>query len=153
MCSLSGDMLGGHLDDMEKDWTKPIVSMRYSSCSFCGLSHHLCPKPHVSQCVKICSSISLGCKAIFLLGGKSREDPPIAMFLRSGDAVLMAGEARECFHGSIITLYASFPASFTVIYIFQGIKMTAYLWSENNSQIDLILKLYVHSYINLSIYA
>ncbi|XP_027098447.1 DNA N(6)-methyladenine demethylase ALKBH1A [Coffea arabica] len=64
-----GDMLGGHLDDMEKDWSKPIVS------------------------------ISLGCKAIFLLGGKSREDPPLAMFLRSGDVVLMAGEARECFHG------------------------------------------------------
>ncbi|KAG8365877.1 hypothetical protein BUALT_Bualt17G0017600 [Buddleja alternifolia] len=63
------DMLGGHLDDMEKDWSKPIVSM------------------------------SLGCKAIFLLGGKSREDPPVAMFLRSGDVVLMAGEARECFHG------------------------------------------------------
>ncbi|KAA8528970.1 hypothetical protein F0562_033542 [Nyssa sinensis] len=64
-----GDTLGGHLDDMEKDWSKPIVSM------------------------------SLGCKAIFLLGGKSREDPPLAMFLRSGDIVLMAGEARECFHG------------------------------------------------------
>ncbi|GFP95576.1 alpha-ketoglutarate-dependent dioxygenase alkb [Phtheirospermum japonicum] len=64
-----GDMLGGHLDDMEKDWSKPIVSM------------------------------SLGCKAIFLLGGKSREDEPIAMFLRSGDVVLMAEEARECFHG------------------------------------------------------
>ncbi|KAJ4840741.1 hypothetical protein Tsubulata_045515 [Turnera subulata] len=63
------DTLGGHLDDMEVDWSKPIVSL------------------------------SLGCKAIFLLGGKSREDPPLAMFLRSGDAVLMAGEARECFHG------------------------------------------------------
>lgn len=44
-------------------------------------------------------SLSLGCKAIFLLGGKSREDTPFAMFLRSGDVVLMAGEARECFHG------------------------------------------------------
>ncbi|KAL5762433.1 hypothetical protein ACOSP7_018697 [Xanthoceras sorbifolium] len=64
-----GDTLGGHLDDMEADWSKPIVSM------------------------------SLGCKAIFLLGGKSRQDSPLAMFLRSGDAVLMAGEARECFHG------------------------------------------------------
>lgn len=63
------DMLGGHLDDMETDWSKPIVS------------------------------ISLGCKAIFLLGGKSREDLPVAMFLRSGDIVLMAGQARECFHG------------------------------------------------------
>ncbi|EOX99844.1 Oxidoreductase, 2OG-Fe(II) oxygenase family protein [Theobroma cacao] len=64
-----GDTLGGHLDDMEADWSKPIVSM------------------------------SLGCKAIFLLGGKSRQDEPLAMFLRSGDVVLMAGEARECFHG------------------------------------------------------
>ncbi|GAB2220395.1 hypothetical protein Droror1_Dr00008044 [Drosera rotundifolia] len=64
-----GDALGGHLDDMEADWSKPIVS------------------------------ISLGCKAMFLLGGRSREDEPIAMFLRSGDIVLMAGEARECFHG------------------------------------------------------
>ncbi|WCJ38767.1 Alpha-ketoglutarate-dependent dioxygenase alkB [Euphorbia peplus] len=65
----SSDSLGGHLDDMEADWSKPIVSM------------------------------SLGCKAIFLLGGKCREEPPLAMFLRSGDVVLMAGEARECFHG------------------------------------------------------
>ncbi|KAF5185500.1 Alpha-ketoglutarate-dependent dioxygenase alkb [Thalictrum thalictroides] len=65
----AGDMLGGHLDDMEADWSKPIVS------------------------------ISLGCKAIFLLGGKSRDDLPVAMFLRSGDMVLMAGQARECFHG------------------------------------------------------
>ncbi|CAH2038216.1 unnamed protein product, partial [Thlaspi arvense] len=64
-----GDTLGGHLDDMEADWSKPIVSM------------------------------SLGCKAIFLLGGKSKDDPPHAMYLRSGDVVLMAGEARECFHG------------------------------------------------------
>ncbi|KAM6562544.1 hypothetical protein CsatB_022542 [Cannabis sativa] len=64
-----GDTLGGHLDDMEKDWSKPIVSL------------------------------SLGCKAIFLLGGKCKEDPPVAMFLRSGDVVLMAGEARECYHG------------------------------------------------------
>ncbi|KAF2292892.1 hypothetical protein GH714_029667 [Hevea brasiliensis] len=40
---------------------------------------------------------SLGCKAIFLLGGKSREDPPLAMFLRSGDVVLMAGEAESAF--------------------------------------------------------
>ncbi|XP_010249026.1 PREDICTED: alpha-ketoglutarate-dependent dioxygenase alkB isoform X3 [Nelumbo nucifera] len=44
-------------------------------------------------------NLYLGCKAIFLLGGKSREDDPIAMFVRSGDIVLMAGEARECFHG------------------------------------------------------
>ncbi|CAM6091306.1 unnamed protein product [Calypogeia fissa] len=63
------DMLGGHIDDMEADWSKPIVS------------------------------ISLGCKAVFLLGGTTREDAPQAMFLRSGDVVLMADPARGCFHG------------------------------------------------------
>eukprot|EP00850_Spirogloea_muscicola_P016728 SM000138S00035 [mRNA] locus=s138:144539:146617:- [translate_table: standard] len=64
-----GDMLGGHLDDMEADLSLPIVS------------------------------ISLGCTAIFLLGGPSREDTPLAMLLRSGDVVLMAGPARLCYHG------------------------------------------------------
>lgn len=53
-------------------------------------------------------SSSLGCKAVFLLGGKSREDQPIAMFLRSGDIVLMAGEARECFHGQYRYMFPPF---------------------------------------------
>ncbi|GJP58125.1 hypothetical protein CLOP_g20674 [Closterium sp. NIES-67] len=64
-----GDMLGGHVDDMEADWSKPIVS------------------------------ISLGCKAVFLLGGRSREEAPMAVVVRSGDVLLMAGPCRECFHG------------------------------------------------------
>ncbi|KAL3691029.1 hypothetical protein R1sor_004680 [Riccia sorocarpa] len=63
------DMLGGHVDDMEADWSKPIVS------------------------------ISLGSKAIFLLGGETREGPPVAMFLHSGDIVLMSTASRKCFHG------------------------------------------------------
>lgn len=33
-----GDMLGGHLDDMEKDWSKPIVSIRY----FASFVHFPC---------------------------------------------------------------------------------------------------------------
>ena len=59
-------------------------------------------------------SFSLGCKAIFLLGGKSRDDDPLAMFLRSGDAVLMSGEARECFHGKRLAnfLYRALRPSF-----------------------------------------
>ncbi|TQD71795.1 hypothetical protein C1H46_042663 [Malus baccata] len=39
----------------------------------------------------------LGCKAIFLLGGKHRKDPPTAMFLRSGDVVLMARKRGNAF--------------------------------------------------------
>lgn len=36
--SILGDMLGGHLDDMEKDWSKPIVSMRYHGVYSCALT-------------------------------------------------------------------------------------------------------------------
>lgn len=65
-------------------------------------------------------SLSLGCKAIFLLGGKSRDDPPLAMFVRSGDVVLMAGEARECFHGKCellaISIFGWFSCMCTYIH-------------------------------------
>lgn len=103
-----GDTLGGHLDDMEADWSKPIVSLRYyaifSPSLYFGLYRNMWKERLTSSMIltiyfPLC--LSLGCKAIFLLGGKSREDPPLAMFLRSGDVVLMAGEARECFHGRL----------------------------------------------------
>ncbi|RXH72305.1 hypothetical protein DVH24_033843 [Malus domestica] len=74
-------------DDMEADWSKPIVRMRYLSMPF-----HFC-----FSILKCLTFLSLGCKAIFLLGGKHREDPPTAMFLRSGDAVLMARKRGNAF--------------------------------------------------------
>ncbi|KAL6961128.1 DNA-(apurinic or apyrimidinic site) lyase [Sarracenia purpurea var. burkii] len=54
------DMLRAHLDEMKVDWSKPVIS------------------------------INLGCRAISSLGGKPRDDFPLAMFLRSGGVVLMA---------------------------------------------------------------
>jgi hypothetical protein len=36
-----GDMLGGHVDDMEADWTKPIVSIRYNVST--AFLHHDLP--------------------------------------------------------------------------------------------------------------
>ncbi|KAL6954326.1 DNA-(apurinic or apyrimidinic site) lyase [Sarracenia purpurea var. burkii] len=62
------DMLRGHLDEMKVDWSKTVIS------------------------------INLGCRAIFSLGGKPRDDFPLALFLRSGGVVLM-------------TLYPFFPPS------------------------------------------
>ena len=44
-------------------------------------------------------SLSLGCAAIFLLGGETRETAPTAVLLRSGDAVVLAGESRRRYHG------------------------------------------------------
>jgi alkylated DNA repair protein alkB family protein 1 len=65
----TGDTLGGHVDDVEAAQDKPIVAF------------------------------SLGCAAVFLLGGPSREQPPTALLLRGGDAVVMAAHARRCVHG------------------------------------------------------
>ena len=44
-------------------------------------------------------SVSLGDSALFRIGGPSRRGPTRALTLTSGDVVLLAGEARLCFHG------------------------------------------------------
>ncbi|XP_071798633.1 nucleic acid dioxygenase ALKBH1-like [Asterias amurensis] len=60
--------LGGHTDHSEFDLTAPIISY------------------------------SLGQSAVFLLGGKSKETTPLAMYLHSGDIIVMGGESRLCYH-------------------------------------------------------
>ena len=42
--------------------------------------------------------ISFGQSAIFLLGGPRREDPPTAMYMHSGDVMLMSGQSRLLYH-------------------------------------------------------
>ncbi|KAK9906670.1 hypothetical protein WJX75_005879 [Coccomyxa subellipsoidea] len=64
-----GDTLGGHKDDAEQNLCAPIVAL------------------------------SLGCDAIFLLGGETRDEEPVAMRIRGGDAVVMEGSARQVYHG------------------------------------------------------
>jgi alkylated DNA repair protein alkB family protein 1 len=62
-------VMGGHQDDLELALDKPIVS------------------------------ISLGLPAVFLLGGKSKEeDPVVAILLRPGDVVCLGGASRLNFH-------------------------------------------------------
>lgn len=65
----SGDQLAGHVDDAEVDMSKPIVS------------------------------VSLGCPCVFLLGGSSRDVAPTAVLMRSGDAIVLTGPSRRCYHG------------------------------------------------------
>lgn len=43
-------------------------------------------------------SLSFGQTAIFLLGGKTKEEKPAAMFLKSGDVIVMSKESRLCYH-------------------------------------------------------
>jgi alkylated DNA repair protein (DNA oxidative demethylase) len=44
-------------------------------------------------------SVSLGDDALFRVGGTSRRDPTQSMRLRSGDVVVLGGEARRAYHG------------------------------------------------------
>jgi 2OG-Fe(II) oxygenase superfamily len=61
--------MGGHRDELELALDKPIVS------------------------------ISLGRPAVFVLGGKTLQDGPIIpMIVRSGDVIVMGGEARLNYH-------------------------------------------------------
>lgn len=61
--------MGGHRDDLELDFTKPVVSL------------------------------SLGLPAVFLLGGKTKEDEVTPILVRPGDVMLLAGDSRLAFHG------------------------------------------------------
>jgi alkylated DNA repair protein alkB family protein 1 len=62
-------LMGGHRDDLELALDKPVVSL------------------------------SMGLSAIFLLGGKSKdEEPVIPILVRKGDIMCLGGDARLNFH-------------------------------------------------------
>ncbi|KAH9923938.1 uncharacterized protein BXZ73DRAFT_91352 [Epithele typhae] len=55
-------------------------------------------------------SVSLGCAAIFLIGGHTRDEAPTPILLRSGDVVIMSGPAcRRAFHGVPRVLEETLP--------------------------------------------
>lgn len=66
--------LGGHVDHSESDHTQPLFS------------------------------VSFGQTAVFLIGGSSRNVRPTAMFLKSGDVVVMTGESRLAYHAVPLVL-------------------------------------------------
>ncbi|XP_011193128.1 nucleic acid dioxygenase ALKBH1 [Zeugodacus cucurbitae] len=43
-------------------------------------------------------SFSFGQTAIFLIGGRTKDVSPLAVYLRSGDVLVMSGESRLCYH-------------------------------------------------------
>ncbi|XP_062253414.1 nucleic acid dioxygenase ALKBH1 [Platichthys flesus] len=64
----SDSSLGIHVDESELDHSRPLLSF------------------------------SFGQSAIFLLGGTCRHDPPIAMYMHSGDVMVMSGKSRLLYH-------------------------------------------------------
>ncbi|EPZ31319.1 hypothetical protein ROZALSC1DRAFT_28308 [Rozella allomycis CSF55] len=76
------DTLMGHVDRSEKNMNAPLFS------------------------------ISLGQSAIFLIGGKTREDPVIPILLRSGDIAILSGESRWFYHGVPRIIENSLPEYF-----------------------------------------
>jgi len=61
--------LCAHLDDVEETMDQPIVS------------------------------VSFGNTGIFLIGGRSKDVKPTAIYVRSGDVIIMSGDSRCCYHG------------------------------------------------------
>lgn len=61
--------MGLHKDSDEKDFSAPVVS------------------------------ISIGCAALFRIGGPGRKDPTRSIRLGSGDVVVLGGTARLAYHG------------------------------------------------------
>ncbi|GAA6000479.1 hypothetical protein JCM10207_008030 [Rhodosporidiobolus poonsookiae] len=54
-------------------------------------------------------SFSLGHSSIFLVGGLTRDVPPLAILLRSGDGLCMSGQSRRAYHGLPRVLAGTLP--------------------------------------------
>ncbi|GMH62482.1 hypothetical protein TrLO_g2969 [Triparma laevis f. longispina] len=65
----SKSLMGGHQDDLEFTFDKPVISL------------------------------SMGLPAIFLLGGNTKDETPTPILVRSGDVMIMSGDSRLRFHG------------------------------------------------------
>ncbi|KAK2825859.1 hypothetical protein Q5P01_020073 [Channa striata] len=64
----SDSSLGIHVDESELDHSRPLLSL------------------------------SFGQSAVFLLGGTRRQDPPTAMYMHSGDIMVLSGQSRLLYH-------------------------------------------------------
>lgn len=89
--------LGGHLDDAEFTFEVPIISIRFE------IYYYLCED-------FFSNFFSLGNTGIFLLGGTTKDVKPIAIFLRSGDVMIMGGKSRLCYHGIPRIIASSIPS-------------------------------------------
>ncbi|KDO20229.1 hypothetical protein SPRG_14475 [Saprolegnia parasitica CBS 223.65] len=109
----AGTSMGGHLDNAESDMINPIVSL------------------------------SLGTQCIYLQGGLTRATPPTALWLRSGDIILMGGEARRCFHG-VPLVTDKLPADFAACT--QALKHT-----HIPAEVDAFADYIAHARVNINL--
>jgi alkylated DNA repair protein alkB family protein 1 len=71
-------IMGGHRDDLELALDKPVISF------------------------------SMGLPAVFLLGGKTKDEVPVlAILVRPGDVMMLGGDCRLSFHGMARVLPAA----------------------------------------------
>lgn len=97
-----GTCMGGHLDDAEHIMTKPIVS------------------------------ISIGCSAIFLIGGDQKSITPTPILVRSGDAIIMSGKSRYSYHG----IPAILPPTFRPLHFSPSVIDAQQLSYHNTTELD-----------------
>jgi alkylated DNA repair dioxygenase AlkB len=86
-----GDSLTSHVDRSEPAARAPLVMKMTSLCcashtTTIAFSLHL-------NCACLQVSLSLGCAAVFVFGGESRDDDTLALLLRSGDVLVMVRAA------------------------------------------------------------
>lgn len=112
----SDSSLGIHVDESELDHSRPLLSLRYLwSCNMviALLTTEKYSTP--SQYIIFLFFDSFGQSAVFLLGGPCRQDPPTAMYMHSGDVMVMSGQSRLLYHAvpRIVPALQGYPALYT----------------------------------------
>jgi alkylated DNA repair protein alkB homolog 1 len=100
--------MGGHRDDLEFALDKPVISL------------------------------SLGLPALFLLGGKSKDDNPVLPILvRPGDVMILGGESRLNYHG-IVRILPSTCELQEPEFVWEGIKLPVSIDTKEIQNEDLL---------------
>jgi hypothetical protein len=55
------------------------------------------------KCLRLQVSLSLGCPAVFVFGGETREHDALALLLRSGDVLVMVNRSFDDWHSLILS--------------------------------------------------
>lgn len=109
-----GACMGGHIDDAEHTMEEPIVS------------------------------ISIGCPAIFLIGGTTKDVLPTPILIRSGDVVIMSGDSRKVYHGVASVISHEDLAEYT-----GAAQSETVTWASVGD--DVIKKYLEHARINMNV--
>ncbi|XP_077781432.1 nucleic acid dioxygenase ALKBH1 isoform X2 [Podarcis muralis] len=86
------------LPGCQRHWVKQCLKTYTQKPNVCNLDMHMSSTETTDLWGKSQHQLRFGQSSIFLLGGLKRDEAPVAMFMHSGDMMIMSGFSRLLYH-------------------------------------------------------